>query len=238
MHCISDYLPPHTPFMHTEDKEALKLMAASAALEFVVSGSVLGVGSGSTVSRFISLLKPMASSLRGAVAASESSATALREAGIEVLDLNAVDRIQVYVDGADEIDPQFAMIKGGGAALTREKIIGSAAETFVCIVDQSKVVERLGAFPLPIEVVPMAVRSVGRSITALGGTPRLRPGVVTDNGNSIVDVTGLSFADPVALESELNQLPGVVCNGVFARRPADVCIVASHGGVAIRRRWS
>jgi len=222
--------------MPPEDKEALKLIAARAALDFVVPGSVLGVGSGSTVNRFISLLAPIAPQLPGAVAASESSAAALRAAGISVLNLNAVDTIPVYVDGADEIDPQFAMIKGGGAALTREKIIGSAAGTFVCIVDQSKLVDRLGAFPLPLEVIPMAVQSVCRRIVGMGGAPLVRPNVISDNGNAIIDVTGLSFDNPVELESELNQWPGIVCNGVFARRPADVCISASPSGPLVRRR--
>lgn len=216
------------------DKNALKLLAAERALQFIVPGAVLGVGSGSTVNAFISLLRP-GHAVAGAVAASEASAQALRAVGVKVLDLNEVSELPVYVDGADEIDGDYRMIKGGGAALTREKIIAHVAREFVCIVDESKVVARLGAFALPLEVLPMAREFVLRRLRALGGEPVVRAGVVSDNGNLIVDVRGLHFGDALALEGELNQWPGVVCNGVFARRRADVLITAGVRGVNVSR---
>ena len=220
--------------MQTTNNDALKLAAAQAALKFVLPGRVLGVGSGSTVNIFIALLKDIAHSISGAVAASESSASALRDVGITVLDPNAVSDLTVYIDGADEVDNNLILIKGGGAALTREKILASAASLFVCMVDQSKRVDRLGKFPLPIEVIPMATNLICRRILALGGVPSVRVGITSNNGNSIIDVTGLSFVDPVALEAALNQLPGAVCNGVFALRRADVCITARTGGVSVQ----
>jgi len=218
------------------DKDALKQAVARAALAHIVPGAVLGVGSGSTVNAFIAQLAPIASQIPGAVAASNASAAALERIGIPVLDLNQVDRIPVYVDGADEIDPGFNLIKGGGAALTREKIIASASDKFVCVVDESKLVAVLGTFPLPLEVIPMASALVARRIVALGGTPVKRAGVVTDNGNEVIDVRGLSIVDPLRLETELNQVPGIVCNGIFALRPADVSICASASGINTRER--
>jgi ribose 5-phosphate isomerase A len=222
--------------MNTTNKDALKLAAARAALKYVVPHQILGVGSGTTVNIFISLLKDMAREVPGAVAASEASAAGLRAVGITILDINAVQSLPVYIDGADEIDADFAMIKGGGAALTREKIIASTSDSFVCVVDKSKRVTRLGAFPLPIEVIPMAVRLVSRRLEVMGGAPTIRSGVTTDNGNLVLDVRGLSFANPIALETALNQLPGAVCNGVFALRSADVCITAGEAGVSIQNR--
>lgn len=221
------------------NQQALKRAAAAAALPYVVDGAILGVGSGSTVNAFISLLGPMRDQIAGAVAASAASAAALREVGIQVVDLNEVSRIPVYVDGADEIDPSFALIKGGGAALTREKIIASAAEKFVCLVDASKRVARLGAFPLPLEVIPFATNFIKRQLALNGATATLRSGVTTDNGNHVLDVVGLPFdmlADSVRLETELNQIPGVVCNGIFALRRADICICAGSSCVEISQR--
>ena len=220
--------------MQTSSKDALKLAAAQEALKYVLPDRVLGVGSGSTVNIFIALLKSIAHSIPGAVAASEGSASALRSVGIAVLDPNSVADIAVYIDGADEVDHNLMLIKGGGAALAREKVLASAADLFVCMVDQSKCVERLGKFALPIEVIPMATQLMCRRITALGGVPSIRGGVITDNGNAIIDVVGLSFADPVALETVLNQLPGAVCNGVFARRRADICITADVSGIRVQ----
>ena len=220
--------------MQTTSNDTFKLAAAQKALKYVLPGQVLGVGSGSTVNIFIALLKRFAHDIPGAVAASESSATALRGAGIAILDPNTVSDLAVYIDGADEVDNNLMLIKGGGAALTREKILASAANLFVCVVDQSKRVDCLGKFALPIEVIPIATNLICRRIVAMGGAPLVRAGVTTDNGNSIIDVTGLSFADPVALESDLNQLAGVVCNGVFARRRADICISAGASGVVVK----
>jgi ribose 5-phosphate isomerase A len=169
--------------------------------------------------------------IEGAVSSSEASSAKLRAVGIRVIDLNSVDEIAVYIDGADEIDAHLRMIKGGGGALTREKIVAAVARRFVCIVDEKKLVGTLGRFPLPIEVLPMARSHVGRQVAGMGGQPSLRTGFTTDNGNLILDVHGLGMHDPAALESELNQIAGVVCNGLFARRPADVALVASAAGV-------
>ena len=216
-------------------KEALKLAAATEALKYVAFDQLLGVGSGSTVNLFVSLLRPLANQIKGAVAASEATAAVLREAGIRILDLNDVDNIPIYVDGADEVDAGFALIKGGGAALTREKIIASASDCFVCVVDSSKLVTALGTFPLPPEVIPIATSLVCRRLVSMGAVPTVRPQVTTDNGNVVIDAVGFSFADPLALETELNQLPGVVCNGIFARRHADVCISANQGGILVRK---
>ncbi len=213
------------------DQDALKKAAAEAALAFVEDGMMVGVGTGSTVNHFIAALAARRFDLAGTVSSSEASAARLRAAGIPVLELNATDGCDVYVDGADEVTGALAMIKGGGGALTREKIVAQASRRFVCIADASKLVERLGKFPLPVEVIPMARSLVGRALVGLGGRPVLREGVVTDNGNLILDVHGLDIADPAGLESEINQLPGVVTNGIFARRPADVLLLAAPGGV-------
>jgi ribose 5-phosphate isomerase A len=194
--------------------------------------SVLGVGTGSTVDRFIDLLAPHRQAFRAAVSSSERSTRRLRAAGIEVLDLNEVASLALYVDGADEIDHQLNMIKGGGGALTREKIVASVADRFVCIVDESKLVERLGAFPLPIEVIPLAREAVARQVRQLGGQPRLREGFVTDNGNQILDVSGLRYGDPAEFEALLNNIPGVVCCGLFAISGAQVALVAGQAGVS------
>src|SRR6476660_6522091 len=199
-----------------------KQRVAAAALEFLRDDMVLGVGTGSTVNAMIEQLAPWKSRLRGAVSSSEASSTRLRALGIPVLDLNDVPDLGLYIDGADEANPDRELIKGGGAALTREKIIAAAARTFVCIVDDSKLVEVLGQFPLPVEVIPMARELVARQLAALGGRPVWRAGVTTDNGNQIIDVHGLRISEPRALEASINQLAGVVAVGLFAARPADV----------------
>jgi ribose 5-phosphate isomerase A len=196
----------------------------------------VGVGTGSTANHFIDALGGMKDRLRGAVASSEASAARLSAVGIRVLDLNEIDELPIYVDGADEIDAGFAMIKGGGGALTREKIVAAVARTFVCIADQSKLVDVLGRFPLPLEVIPMARAHVSRVMAALGGTAVPREGFTTDNGNIILDVRGLRITDPVAMESEINQIPGVVTVGLFARRPADVLLLGTPDGVVSRTR--
>ncbi len=203
-----------------------KRRAAEKAMDFVEDGIIVGVGTGSTVAYFIDALGREPERVRGAVSSSEQSTERLRAHGIEVLDLNATGPLALYVDGADECDPAKRLIKGGGAALTREKIIAQASQRFVCIIDPSKQVDVLGRFPLPVEVVPMARSLVARDIVALtGAQPVWREGVVTDNGNWILDVHGLRITDPVAIETAINQLPGVVSVGLFARRPADVVIV-------------
>ena len=205
-----------------------KRQAGEAAIRYVEDGAIVGVGTGSTVAFFIDALADLKSRIEGAVSSSEQSSAQLRKLGIPVLDLNAVGPLTLYVDGADECDPGRNLIKGGGAALTREKIVAAAAAKFVCIIDSSKRVERLGKFPVPIEVIPMARSLVGREIVKRGGKPVWRDGVVTDNGNWIIDVHGWQIADPVAMETELNQLAGVVTVGLFARRPADVVLVGAH----------
>lgn len=206
-----------------------KRLAGEKAIEYVEDGMVVGVGTGSTVAYFIDALAKVRDRIAGAVSSSEQSTQRLRSHGIEVLELNATGPLSLYVDGADECDPHKRLIKGGGAALTREKIIAEASERFVCIVDPSKRVDVLGRFPLPVEVIPMARSLVAREILAhTGGQPVWRDGVVTDNGNWIIDVHGLSIIDPVGLERELNQIPGVVSVGLFARRPADVLIVGGE----------
>ena len=212
-------------------QDELKKAAAYAALDHVVEGSIVGVGTGSTVNHFIDALAGMRARIRGAVSSSEASTQRLRAHGIEVFDLDGIESLPVYVDGADEIDGGFAMIKGGGGALTREKIVAAVSERFVCICDTSKKVEVLGRFPLPIEVIPMARSHVARELRALGGEPRLREGFVTDNGNLILDVHGLSITDPVTIEMRINQIVGVVTNGLFAVRGADVLLLAAPGGV-------
>jgi ribose 5-phosphate isomerase A len=222
-------------------QDELKQAVARAAIDYVVDGEIIGVGTGSTANYFIDELGKIKERIKGAVASSEATAARLRGHGIEVFDLNDVEAISVYVDGADEINATGAMIKGGGAALTREKIVASVSGKFVCIADGSKLVETLGKFPLPVEVVPMAANAVSRKLVALGGQPRLRtkPGssagnsdaFVTDNGGYILDVAGLSITDPVALESEINQIVGVIAVGLFARRGADVCLLGTGEGV-------
>ncbi|MEZ0472229.1 ribose-5-phosphate isomerase RpiA [Luteimonas salinilitoris] len=208
---------------------ASKRLAGEKAIDYVEDGMIVGVGTGSTVAYFIDALARMRDRIGGAVSSSEQSTQHLRGHGIDVLDLNAVGPLPLYVDGADECDPHRRLIKGGGAALTREKIIAEASERFVCIVDPAKQVPVLGRFPLPIEVIPMARSLAARAIlAATGGQPVWREGVVTDNGNWILDVHGLSITDPVAMERELNQIPGVVGVGLFARRPADVVIVGGE----------
>ncbi|HSO07850.1 MAG TPA: ribose-5-phosphate isomerase RpiA [Pelomicrobium sp.] len=213
----------------TQDEQ--KQAAARAAIERVPEDSIVGVGTGSTVNFFIAELAKMRERIRGAVSSSEASGQRLREAGIPVLDLNSVDELPVYVDGADEVTRHLMMIKGGGGALTREKIVAAVAKTFVCIADASKRVDVLGKFPLPVEVIPMARSYVARRLVALGGQPELRQGFTTDNGNQILDVRGLTILDPPALEAEINQIVGVVTNGLFARRRADVLLLATPSGV-------
>ena len=207
----------------------LKKRAAEKAIEYVEDGMIVGVGTGSTVAYFIDALSAWKGRIAGTVSSSEQSTQRLRSHGLEVIDLNAAGPLQLYVDGADECDPHKRLIKGGGAALTREKIIAEASETFVCIIDPAKQVPVLGKFPLPVEVIPMARSLVARRILALtGGQPVWRDGVVTDNGNWILDVHNLAITDPVGLETELNQIPGVVSVGLFARRPADIVIVGGQ----------
>lgn len=212
-------------------QDELKERVAEAAIALVEPGTVIGVGTGSTVDRFIAALGRMPRRVAAAVSSSEASSARLRALGIRVLDANEVESLAVYVDGADEIDGSGCMIKGGGAALTREKITAEIAGRFVCIVDASKRVEVLGRFPLPLEVIPMATALVARKVRALGGEPVLRAGVVTDNGHAIVDVHGLAIGDPVGLEAEINQWPGVVTVGLFARNRANVCLVGTETGV-------
>ena len=213
--------------------DAKKRLAAQAALEYVVDGAVIGVGTGSTVNFFIEALIPYRNRVRAAVSSSNASTTRLQAGGIPVLDLNEVADLGVYVDGADEATRSLHLIKGGGAALTREKIVAAAAARFVCIADESKVVERLGTFPLPIEVIPMARAFVARRLLTYGGRAVWRQGVVTDNGNHILDVHGLTIDDPPAMETELNQIAGVVTVGLFARRPADVLILGTAEGIKV-----
>ena len=213
------------------NQDELKALVGQAALAYVVPGSVVGVGTGSTVNCFIDALAGIKNTIAGAVSSSEASSQRLRAHGIAVLDSNSVLSIPVYVDGADEIDGSGCMIKGGGAALTREKIVADLAERFICIADESKRVEVLGGFPLPIEVIPMASRQVMRRIQTLGGEPTLRAGVVTDNGCHIIDVRGLQITDPLAMEAAINQWPGVVSVGVFALHRASVCLLGTADGV-------
>ena len=212
-------------------QDELKVLVGRAALAHVVPGAVIGVGTGSTVNCFIDALATMRDRIAGAVSSSEASSRRLREIGIEVLDPNRVDGFPVYIDGADEIDERGCMIKGGGAALTREKIVADMAERFVCIADESKLVRTLGRFPLPIEVIPMAAGHIGRRLRALGGDPRLRDGVTTDNGCQIIDVRGLLITDPAGLERDINQWPGVVSVGIFARNRASLCLLGTTTGV-------
>ena len=208
------------------NQDQKKQAAAEAAMQYIKDDMVVGVGTGSTVNFFIDLLAGMKQRIAGAVSSSEASSTRLRGHGIEVLDLNSVNELPVYVDGADEATRHRHLTKGGGGALTREKIVAAASRQFVCIMDDSKLVDMLGAFPLPLEVIPMARGLVAREVVRLGGQPVLRSGFTTDNGNVILDVHNLSILDPVELEQTLNNITGVVSNGLFARRPADVLLVA------------
>ena len=217
-----------------------KKAAALAALQYVQPGQILGVGTGSTVNHFIDALSSLKGSIPGAVSSSEASTARLKAVGIAVLDANEAGPLSIYVDGADESDHEvtehLCMTKGGGGALTREKIVAEASAKFICIADGSKLVPVLGKFPLPVEVIPMALALVARQLTAMGGQPKLREGFVTDNGNVILDVRNLTILDPPDLESRLNQITGVVTNGLFARRPADVLLLAGAQGVETLRR--
>jgi ribose 5-phosphate isomerase A len=219
--------------MLTQDE--LKTQVGQAALHYVVPGEIVGVGTGSTVNKFIDALASMAGQIRGAVSSSVVSTERLLGLGIAVFDANEVGEISVYIDGADEIDHQGYMIKGGGAALTREKIVAAQSRRFVCIADESKLVQTLGKFPLPVEVIPMATQRVMRQFAALGGVAKLRmtggEPLVTDNGQHILDVNGLAVKDPLAFESEVNQWPGVVTVGVFAHQRAQVCLLGTTSGV-------
>lgn len=217
--------------MTPEDK---KRIAAEAAVDYVKADAVIGVGTGSTVNHFIDLLaEKMGSRIRAAVSSSEVSSERLLGHGIKVVDLNEAGRLDLYVDGADESNARLHLIKGGGGALTREKIVAEASAEFVCIADDSKLVDTLGVFPLPVEVIPMARELVMRALIDLGGDPRLREDFVTDNGNQILDIHGLQISDALALENRINQIAGVVCVGLFARRPADVLILGSDEGVKV-----
>ncbi|CAI8867704.1 ribose-5-phosphate isomerase RpiA [Methylocaldum szegediense] len=212
-------------------QDELKKKVAESALEYIKGVSVLGIGTGSTVNHFIDLLADFKNDIEGAVSSSEASTAKLKKIGIPVLDLNAVGSLQVYVDGADEVNRHKQMIKGGGGALTREKIIAAASSKFVCIVDESKCVDVLGKFPLPVEVIPMARSYVARELVKLGGQPQWRENYVTDNGNQILDVHNLNILNPVEMEREINNIPGVVTVGIFALRGADVVLVGSESGV-------
>lgn len=210
-----------------------KIAVAQAALEYIENGDIVGVGTGSTANHFIDGLAVMKSRIDGAVASSEASADRLRGHGIEVLELNDTGPLRIYVDGADEATRHLHLIKGGGGALTREKIVAEAAEQFICIADGSKLVDRLGAFPLPIEVIPMARSLVARALTKLGGEPALRTGFTTDNGNLILDIHHLDIMEPVALEQQINDIPGVVTVGLFAKRGANVLLLGQKEGVDV-----
>jgi ribose 5-phosphate isomerase A len=217
------------------NQDQLKQLVGRAALDFVPAGTVIGVGTGSTVDCFIDALAASGIAIPGAVSSSERSTQRLQKLGIPVLPASEVERLAVYIDGADEIDHGGFMIKGGGAALTREKIVADLAEQFVCIADASKLVQTLGRFPLPVEIIPMAAAQLTRRFARLGGEARLREGVVTDNGGHILDVRGLSITDPLGFETEVNQWPGVVTVGVFARHRAQVCLLGGADGVRTLR---
>ncbi|MBU0893248.1 MAG: ribose-5-phosphate isomerase RpiA [Gammaproteobacteria bacterium] len=220
-------------------QDELKTLVGQAALQYVVPGEIVGVGTGSTVNKFIDALAGMKDQIKGAVSSSVASTERLKALGIEVFDANQVESLSVYIDGADEIDGTGNMIKGGGAALTREKIVAALARSFVCIADESKLVQALGQFPLPVEVIPMATHHVARRFEALGATAsvRLKDGapLITDNGQHILDVRGLSITDPLGFESEVNQWPGVVTVGVFAHQKASVCLLGTAQGVKTLR---
>ena len=209
----------------TTNRDEEKRLAAQRALGYVEQGSIIGVGTGSTVAHFIDALGAVRGRIDAAVSSSDQSTARLQQHGIRVIDLNSAGELAIYIDGADECDPRRCLIKGGGAALTREKIIAAASKTFVCMIDSSKRVDVLGKFPLPMEVIPMARSFVAREIVKRGGRPVWRESVVTDNGNCILDVHDWKIADPLAMEAELNQITGVVCVGLFARRPADIVLI-------------
>lgn len=213
------------------NQDEMKQAVARAALEHVVPNTIIGVGTGSTANFFIDALAEIKHTIEGTVASSEASAQRLRSHGIEVLDLNSVSQISVYVDGADETNRYAHLVKGGGGALTREKIVAAVADRFVCIVDETKIVDYLGAFPLPIEVIPMARSYVARQLAKMGGRPVYREGFVTDNGNVILDIHDLEIMEPTKFERQLNDITGVVTNGLFALRPADVVLVGTPTGV-------
>ncbi|MEB7540465.1 ribose-5-phosphate isomerase RpiA [Pantoea anthophila] len=212
-------------------QDELKKAVGWAALEYVQPGTVVGVGTGSTAAHFIDALATVRHQIEGAVSSSDASTLKLKSLGIPVFDLNEIDLLSVYVDGADEINPQMQMIKGGGAALTREKIVAAVAQTFICIADASKEVDVLGRFPLPIEVIPMARSYVARELVKMGGLPEYRQNVITDNGNIILDVHNLTILDPITLEKSINALPGVVTVGLFAARGADIALIGGPDGV-------
>lgn len=214
-------------------QDEMKKAAALKALEFVKPDTIIGVGTGSTVNHFIAALADIKDKIAGAVSSSEESTKRLKALGIEVFDLNSVDDLDIYVDGADEITPHMAMIKGGGAALTREKIVAAVAKQFICIADSSKQVAVLGNFPLPVEVIPMARSYVARELVKLGGDPVYRQGVVTDNGNVILDVHNLKIINPKELETQINAIVGVVTNGLFAHRGADILIIGNENGAQV-----
>ena len=215
------------------NQDDMKKAAGWAALKYVEKGSIVGVGTGSTVNHFIDALETIKDDIKGAVSSSEASTEKLKSFGIEVFECNDVIKLDIYVDGADEINPQRHMIKGGGAALTREKIVAAISEKFICIVDDTKAVDILGEFPLPIEVIPMARSYVAREIVKLGGDPAYREGVITDNGNVILDIYGLQITDPKTLEERINAIAGVVTVGLFAHRGADVIITGTPEGARI-----
>ncbi|MBR9910800.1 MAG: ribose-5-phosphate isomerase RpiA [Gammaproteobacteria bacterium] len=221
--------------MSSTSQDELKKAVAKAAVDYIEpkldNHSIVGVGTGSTANYFIDYLAEISAKFDGAVASSEASAERLKAHGIPVYDLNGVDELAVYVDGADETNPRLELIKGGGAALTREKIVAAVADEFICIADGSKWVDTLGNFPLPVEVIPMARAHVARQLVKLGGDPVHRHGVITDNGNEIIDVHNLKISNPKELETAINQIVGVVCNGLFANRPADVLLIGRQGGV-------
>lgn len=221
----------------TLSQDELKTLVGQAALKYVVPGEVVGVGTGSTVNKFIDALASMKDHIKGAVSSSEASTQRLKALGITVFEAADVPELSVYIDGADEIDHQGHMVKGGGAALTREKIVAAQSKRFVCIADESKLVEHLGAFPLPVEVIPMATERVIRQFSAMGGSAKVRQKdgqpLVTDNGQHIVDVTGLKIADPLAFENQVSQWPGVVTVGVFAHQKAQVCLLGAGAGVRV-----
>ncbi len=217
-------------------QDDLKQAVAREAIRYVVDDAVIGVGSGSTANFFIDELGKVKNRIAGAVASSEKTTERLKRHGIRLLDLNGVDELPVYIDGADEITEHLAMIKGGGGALTREKIVAAVAKRFICIADESKLVPVLGRFPLPVEVIPMARAYVGRQMVRLGGQPKLREGFTTDNGNMVLDVWGLSILNPVELEAAINNVTGVVTNGLFARRGADVLLLGTQSGVKAMTR--
>ena len=222
----------------TKTQDELKIEVAQAALDHIAphlhESSILGIGTGSTANHFINLLGESKLSFSGTVASSEASAQRLRDWGIPVLELSYVDSLQFYIDGADEANEALELIKGGGAALTREKIVAAASQTFVCIADESKAVDTLGAFPLPVEVIPMAERIVMKALEALGGHPQVRDGVLTDNRNIIIDVHDFMISDPKAIETAINQITGVVCNGLFAHRGADILLLSGQNGVVTK----